>query len=240
VACQLHIALNMMMNNVYKAFTPQIVMSYARKDFSFFDSLIFRASRLSFFLVTLVSAPVILCMNEILSLWLTDVPEYSVIFTQLTVLFCIVESLSGPLRTANQAYGKVWKYMLTVALLSLSIIPVGLLLLRHGFDPVSILVVRLIIGAILLLFRIFYIRITMDFPIREYFSRVGSRVLVIMVLLSCLYILLDRIIVLCGFPKMIVSGGTMFMLTLVSGFFILLNRNERLLIENKLLNLWRR
>ncbi|MBM6993136.1 MAG: lipopolysaccharide biosynthesis protein, partial [Prevotella sp.] len=81
--------------NFQTAFNPQIVKYYASGEITKFFKLIFRASKLSYYLMLLISFPFMLKINGILNLWLVDVPQYTAIFCQLILVFYLLEALAG-------------------------------------------------------------------------------------------------------------------------------------------------
>lgn len=87
VALQVENAITQFAGNFMVAVRPQIVKSYAQKDYLRFFELIFESSRLSYFLLFILSLPVLLEAEYILSLWLVEVPQYAVLFVQFTLLY---------------------------------------------------------------------------------------------------------------------------------------------------------
>lgn len=66
--------------NVQIAATPQIIKYYAADDLEKMKILLFKSSRMSYYLLFLVALPILLEMKYLLALWLTEVPEYTVLF----------------------------------------------------------------------------------------------------------------------------------------------------------------
>ena len=57
------------------ALNPQIIKSYAIGESSHVMTLIYQGARLSFYMLLLLSLPVIIEANSILNVWLVTVPE---------------------------------------------------------------------------------------------------------------------------------------------------------------------
>jgi len=87
VAYQVESAITQLTNNFMTAVQPQIVKSYAQKNTDRFFELIFEAGKYSYYLLFLVSLPVFLEAEYILSLWLVEVPEYTVMFLKFAVAY---------------------------------------------------------------------------------------------------------------------------------------------------------
>ena len=97
-------------SNFQTAFNPQIVKYYAEGKRTDFFNLIYRSSRLSYYLMLIVAFPLILKIDVILSLWLVDVPKYTGIFCQLILVYYLIEALTGPLWMSVQATGNTrWR-----------------------------------------------------------------------------------------------------------------------------------
>ena len=119
---QIRAAVYTFVSNLQTAANPQIIKLYASKDILSFHNLICSISKYSVYLMLFLSIPLILNMELILNLWLKNPPEYSVVFSQLILVFCILDSLSGPLWTAMQATGQIRSFMMVTSLCLLLIL----------------------------------------------------------------------------------------------------------------------
>ena len=77
VANQVNGAVYQFVSNFQVAFSPQIVKSYSAGERGYFNSLVFNASKYSFFLMWFLSLPVLVNTDFILNLWLKNPPEYA-------------------------------------------------------------------------------------------------------------------------------------------------------------------
>ena len=82
VAYQVEHGVNQLASNLMTSVNPQIVKSYAKGDIKRFFQLIYESGRYAYFLMFLVSFPIILEADYILKLWLVEVPDYAVLFTR--------------------------------------------------------------------------------------------------------------------------------------------------------------
>lgn len=221
------------------AFNPPIVKLYAAGEYEELLKLIYRSSRFSYFLLFVLSFPVILFCKEILSIWLVDVPEYAVIFTQLVMLESFTEALSTPLWTAIGATGKVQKYQLFVSIIILSSLPFIYISFRLGSDPIIAFLINLIISTIALLYRLFYIKKYVPYNFHNYLLKV---------IRPCLEITLISIpiplILKYYFSTSTISVLLIIVLSIVISvttiYLIGLNKNERLFIKNNSVKLLRK
>ena len=172
VANQVNNAINQFVGNFQVAFNPQIVKSYASGDKDRFISLILNTSKYSYYLLFLVALPCYLCCNDILQIWLEEVPPHAVSFCRLLILFSLIDAIQGPLWVSAQAVGKIRNYQLLMSLLILLNLPVAYVVLK--FVPVAemALIVRVVINVLTALVRVLYLKGLYSFPIKRYFKEV--------------------------------------------------------------------
>ncbi len=111
----------------------------------------FVASKAAFFLLAIVSIPVMLEMPWLFHHWLKAVPPFAVIFCELLLARNVVEQLFIPLISAIRAVGNIRRYEVTFSLITLVPLPLSYLLFRQGFAPTWIYLVNLGYAAALLL-----------------------------------------------------------------------------------------
>jgi hypothetical protein len=164
------------------AVNPQIIKSYAADEIEYMASLVIRSSKFSFYLLYLLSLPIIIETDQILKLWLKTVPEYSSIFTILVLVIILIDSVSGPLMTAIQATGKIKVYQAVVGSLLTLILPISYILLKQGYSPEVTLYVNIVISIIALSFRIYLVWKILEFPILRFIQEVILKNIVIVLL----------------------------------------------------------
>lgn len=141
-------------NNFQMAVNPQIIKSYAEGNLEYMHKLICYSSVFSFYLVFLLSFPIIIECEHILGLWLKEVPEYTGIFVRLTLGVGIIDSLRMPLNTSIHATGNISKFQLIEGTTSLAILPIAYVFLKFGCPPVSVFIVQLVLFVIIQMERV--------------------------------------------------------------------------------------
>lgn len=179
LAQQVNSAVNQFITNFQTAFVPQIVKLYAKEEREEFIKLIFRSSKMSYYLILMIGMPVLLYARPLLSLWLHEVPEYTVQFTQLMIVFSMIDAVSGPLWNSVQATGKIRNYQILMASIISLNVPFAYIVLKLGFSPIIVLVIRVSLNLILHFVRIFYLKGVFDFPSWQYIKEVMFRVVVV-------------------------------------------------------------
>lgn len=155
---QLSGAVQGFVNNFMTALNPQITKSYASGDTDYLMKIVFRGAKFSFFLLMMISMPLIMNMDFVLDIWLKDVPAHTASFVILALLFAISESLSNPLVTTQLATGNIKKYQIIVGGLQLLNVPVSWTLLAIGLPPEAVLVTAIVISQICLFARLVLLR----------------------------------------------------------------------------------
>lgn len=154
LATQVSSVVNQFSSNLSMAFSPQIVKLYSAKEFENFRKLMFRSSKTSFVLYTMIGLPLICLADSMMNLWLVEVPKYAVIFTQLCIVDLAVESFTFPLYASIQASGKVKGFNLGISTIYLLNIPIMYFTLWMGWSPCFIFLSKILADVISLLFRI--------------------------------------------------------------------------------------
>lgn len=186
ISTQVQGAINSFVSNFQMAVKPQIIKSYATGDTNYMTTLIIRSSKFSFYLLFILSLPIILEVDQILQLWLKIVPEYAAIFTVLVLVVILIDSVSGPLMTSVQATGKIKTYQAVVGSLQLLILPISYIFLKIGYSPEVTLYINILISLIALLFRMFFLKRLINFPVFEFLKEVIFKSTIIVVVSICL------------------------------------------------------
>ncbi len=168
VAIQVQNAISQFATNFQTALNPQIIKSYARQDYSYMYNLVYRSSKFSFFLLFLLSLPILLETNTMLIIWLGNVPEYTVQFIRLILWIAIIDAISNPLMTSATATGKVKVYQSICGGILLMIVPVSYIVLKLGASPSAVFIVHLIIGVVTFMARLYIVHKLIGLPIKGY------------------------------------------------------------------------
>lgn len=172
IANQVNAVAGQLLNGFQTAFNPQIIKYYATDDREGLLSLIYRSSKFSYFLLMLVSLPLLFEMPKILFLWLCEVPQYTIEFCRLMLIASLFEALSGPLWMAIQATGWIRNYQLVVSLLFLLNLLLPCILYPLGYSPIVAFIIRIFIAGILLCYRIWYLNKKINISIGCFLEKV--------------------------------------------------------------------
>jgi O-antigen/teichoic acid export membrane protein len=184
IANQVNGAVFGFVSNAQTAFQPQIIQTLANGERDAHITLVLRSSRFSFFLIALISTPILLNMNFLFHLWLGEhTPEYAVPISIVIILNSTITALAAPFWISANAVGKMKKYQLTISSLLMLSFPFSYLTLKMGGMPYSPFIVKLIISILTYtLFRIWYFRKSVNvqwWRIKAYFKAIAPIALLV-------------------------------------------------------------
>lgn len=179
IAQQLANGLNAFVINFQTAMNPQIIKSYAIDDKKNVRQLIVFGSKYSFFLLLLITLPILIQTETILVWWLKTVPDYTAVFCKLILVIALIDSLSGPLGTAVSASGRIAKYQTWVGGLQLAILPVVYVFLKLGYSPEYAFYVSIAFLLATLIMRVYIVAPMVELPYRVYFEKVLLKVILV-------------------------------------------------------------
>ena len=173
----------------------------------------------------MIIIPLYICCDEVLGLWLTEVPQHSASFCKLMFMFTMVDALQGPLWVSVQATGKIRNYQILMSILILSSVPVSYVLLKFIKVAEVILAVRVLANVVTAVARVIYLRKLLDFPIARYLKEV----IAISLIVTAIAVVAPCVTYECltGWAKVAVTVIVAILSTALTVFFIGMKRNER-------------
>ena len=104
---QINSALSQFKSNFTTAINPQIIKLYSVEQYAESRKLTLESSIYVFDLMLLLSLPIIVLMKPILELWLVEVPEYSVVFSQWILISNLFSTYTQMLYVPMIASGRL-------------------------------------------------------------------------------------------------------------------------------------
>jgi len=231
VAYQVNNAINQFVQSFMTATRPQIIKYYAANEKQQMLKLVFQSSKFSFFLLFILSMPVLLETKFIFILWLKEVPDYTVIFTRLIIVAALIDSLSYPLQTAAQATGRIRRYQFVVGGVMILNLPISYLFLKLGYSPQTVFILAILNSTVCLFLRLILLKSMVGLPLFKFISQVFLRLLYTS---FCAYIIpyfllkqMDE-----GLIRFLVIGLTGLITSISSLFLIGLTKTDKKLIVN--------
>ncbi len=184
-------------SNFTTAFTPQITKLYASQKYNELINIIYMGSKFAPYMMLVLALPVIFNAHYIINLWLGQVPEHTVNFVILTIIFSYNELTARPLITAKLATGKIKIYQIAVGGVLLLTLPIAYIALKLGAPVEAVYAANLLTSIIAVFVRLYMLR--GDIPgldCRDFLINVYCRVVIVAILSSiiplCSYMLIDH------------------------------------------------
>lgn len=232
VSIQIKNAVVNLSNNFQQAMNPQINKSYASGDLSYMHSLLFASSKYTYFIMLLMTLPISLLINQILTIWLVKVPEHTANFTILILIICILQAIGQPVSNAAGANGHIRNFQLIVGGINLSLLPVAWLALKVCPIPELVFLLHILVNIIAQIARLIIVRPMISLSLREYTQKVVVPCFLVTIaalpLPLCIKLLLPDTLVVSAIILLI----SLFV-TAVSVYYLGMRANERMLVASK-------
>ena len=230
VANQVDHAIQHFAGNFMMALNPQITQSYSAGNLKYSFSLVNRGARFSYYILFILSLPVIINANFIMHLWLTKVPEYSVTFVQLILVEMMITSISRTLITLQSATGRIRNYQLIVGGILLLNLPLCYVMLELGFSPVIVVLVSVFVELLAILARMYMIPFTIpEFKPLSYIRNVIFNILLVTIVASIIPVAL-HIMTEENFTAVLINIVTTICISTLCIFYLGCSKHERTVI----------
>ncbi|MBR5892951.1 MAG: oligosaccharide flippase family protein [Bacteroidaceae bacterium] len=239
IAVQVSQAVVGFVQNFMTALNPQITKSYAAGNKEYMMQLVFQGARLSYYLLLMLSLPVIINTEYILTLWLGNVPAYSAVFVQLALLFALSETISAPLITLMLATGNIRNYQILVGGLQVMNFPVSYILLYCGLSPEWVQITTIFVSQLCLAARLYMLKGMVGLDVKKYLVNVYLNVLLVTIIACILPTVLGNMMS-AGFIKLIVTSVVAVLSSVGIMYIVGFNREERLFVREKICVLLKR
>lgn len=225
--------------NFTTALNPQIIKSYADKDYESCFSIVRKGGKYSFFLMLFFFIPFVLEAETLLGIWLKEVPEHAVIFWQLAMLGTLVDLPGAPITILAQATGKIKTFYIYMGSLGCLVFPASYVLFKIGFPPEASYWTYVVVYAYLVYVRLVLMNKQIGFPIKPFFMEVAIPVTCVLVL-STIPPAIVRYTMQPGYVRFILVAITSVISITGSVLYVGMETNERKEVVGFIINKIRR
>ena len=223
-------------NTMMSALNPVIVKSAGSKNQENMIRIVMTGSKFSYFLVIVIALPILFEIPYLLDIWLTEVPDYAIMFCRYEVIQQIIASFTVALVTMIAGVGDIRNFQLFSSLTYILRLPLIYLMLKlfdvpeHAYWVATTAVIVLCIG------RVYFAHVKCGLPVETYIRKVilpCSLVTIVIILVILPIVLFIKASLLRLFITLIVSTSTF----IVSAYYFALQDSERGLLSNSISNL---
>lgn len=234
IVTQIYSAVQTFALNICTAFRPQFVESYAKENSGRTLSLFYNMSKWSYVMVYIMCVPIYLELLYILNIWLgKEIPQYTDIFTIITLLIILIGSLNTPISIAIYANGKIRDYILLYSCICFCI-PLGWIGFHFGAEPYFVFWVTLVLMVIIQIFSMILLKKYLPYSYKDYMNNVIIPILIFTFVFPILPV----------WTHYVINNATLrffavFLSTIVSSaaaiYLIILDINQRRLVYRKIM-----
>ncbi len=179
IAYQVQGAITQFGNNFMTAVRPQIIKLYAEGRLEEMMRLVKQSSCFSFYLMWIISLPIFLESDYILTFWLGDYPDHTINFLHLVLMLCLIQTIKTPRSTVFHATGHLKFVNIVVGGILCAAFPLAYILLKIGLSPESVFYAANTTMLISEAASIIILRKYIDYSISDYVKIVYGRCLLV-------------------------------------------------------------
>lgn len=125
---------------IFRTTNPQIMSNIGNGEIKKAISQSITVCKFSYLLFAFFSIPLIVEMPFVLSIWLKNVPEYTVVFSQLTLATVLLVMIARGLNFLIMGIGIIKYYEIALSVLNVLVFPISYFLLKNGLSPLYVFV----------------------------------------------------------------------------------------------------
>lgn len=233
IASQIEAAVGAFVGNFTTALNPPITKAYASGDIEGMKTLITRGVKFSFFIMLILVVPLVVECEQILFLWLGEVPPYAVTFAQCSVFSALVLQMGNPMLTGILATGSIKRYQIVVTSCGCMVFPISWLAYYFEAPPQASYIIFIVIYFLLNFIRLASLKRLIKFPVKAFVSSELMRMLLVLVI-SFFLPLCFRQSVTPSLLRLVASVVISFFSTIVCIYAFGLKNDERLFVFNQI------
>lgn len=236
VANQLNVLVSTFAATITTVFSP-IIMKYKgqgdKEQMLYVASL---SSKISFLLSSIMALPILLELDNILNIWLTEVPDYTLQITRGTIITFVIMQIYPGITRAIYAEGVIKWYQIVISVTILMIIPIGYFSFKLGASPVCIIYCMVIAQILVLVETLYFAYKLIGLDWRHFFIEVLKSILVF-VIVYILMSYLKRYLCVGIYPEIFIVTITSILLFVLLCLFVCFSSLERNFVKYLLSNM---
>lgn len=169
ISTQISVAMSILAQGIIGSISPQIIKSAGARDYEKMIFLMRTMSKFAIYSISIIAIPVFFECELILTLWLKIVPENTVTYIRLTIIFGQIMLLSAGIQTVFDALGKVKQYNIYISIILMLNLPIAYLFFHFDFQSYTIIIIGMILEFISLNVRLYLLKKYLNFSISKFY-----------------------------------------------------------------------
>ncbi len=231
IAGQVNGQLLTLTNTMQKALNPLITKSEGSGNRERMVRATLTGSKISFLIFAFLSLPFLIETPYLLKLWLKTIPEWTVIFCRLGIIFCLIQQVTITLGTAISAVGNIKMINIFNSIVITVNLLVLFLLFKLGAKPTSMPVIAIFVAVLLDTMKLYYAKKYCGIKYETFFKEVFFRVAIVFGL-SLLIAITPLYIMEPSFSRLIIVGLLSTTTYVTLSYFYAFSIHEKKIINN--------
>jgi len=219
-------------NGFLTAMRPQIIKLHGEGNDTEMMQLMYRGSKIGYYLMWIVTLPVLLNGAYIIHLWLGDYPDYTIPFLNVVLLISMVQALKIPRVMVFHALAKLKRTNIIVGTILILAFPISWIALRLGYGPMSVFWITFVDILVTEFVSVCILKRYIEFNIQQYLTKVHLRCLVISVISAIIPFAYTLYHPTASFVVLLLNCSICMISTCVTAFYIGLTKDERIMVLN--------
>jgi len=236
ISIQVSGAVDKFVSNFMTAGTPQIVKRHASGNEEASKQLVRKIIIIALLLATIVCFPLSLNADFILHLWLKEVPDYAVAFTQIILIQSIFNTIENGLYSIFYSQGRIKENAMISPLLSIIMFCVVYFMFKCGADPlalsycylINVIISCLVVKPLLIHFLFHYEW--------KFFRQIYRSIFILIILLSPFVIMRSVYISVISWKTIILETFILYAYLAFISYYLIFDKEMRLVLKTVLKN----
>lgn len=235
ISVQISNVLNQFASNIANAINPQITKCYAAGDLQRSIRLTFLLTKAQGIMLLIISLPLYVEIEYVLNLWLKNVPYYAEVFARWSIIIVFVSTLRQTYGSLYLATGKVRFLEIVGGGIILLNLPVSYIALYYGAEPVSTMMINVMLEVMCMLACFGYMKFILNFPILKFFTAtIFPLVVVTTISYSCTAFLKSMYD--DGFVRLLLVIISATIITCLLSYLLVLSSQEKVFFREVVIN----
>ena len=222
ISTQVSKGLSSVSERMATAFAPQATDQYAVGQIDSFNNLIILSAKIINYVYLVMAIPIVIFTEWIIEFWLGEIPQYSVEFVRVILIYGLARTIHSPLNLGFICSGKLKTYQIMEICILVSALPMAYIFLKVGLPLYWALMAMVISNTANNIAILFLARRVWKLKAKEFVTNVLIQIFLIILTSG----LLSRIIIL-WVNNIYLQMALVVITTVLSIFFIGLNATDR-------------
>lgn len=229
IADQIQNAVNQFNSSFQVAMNPQITKNYAAQAYDEMQMLAYRGIKFSSILLVVLVLPICVNINTILHIWLTEVPDYTGLFSVLVLVDLVVSNFFGsPLIVSMASTGRIKVYQIVISGIWLLILPLSYVMLSMGMAPQYILYANIMLNFVAGVTRLWFCKVNIGYSYSLYIRQVFLPLLGVIVVSTVAVLMLKSLLFGAdSLLNMLIVSAVSVVVTIAVSWTLALSNTER-------------